>query len=144
MLKTLNIENEHEMYRLGQSLAGDLQGGFMIYLQGNLGAGKTTLVRGILHSLGHQGNVKSPTFTLVEPYDLGDKKIYHFDLYRIDSIEELEFIGFRDYINAQSVCLIEWPEKALGYLPKPNICCDIEISGNRRIVRIQYNDSVTF
>jgi tRNA threonylcarbamoyladenosine biosynthesis protein TsaE len=137
MLKTLHIETENEMYHLGQSLALNLKGGFVIYLQGNLGAGKTTLVRGILHALGHEGNVKSPTFTLVEPYEIGDKKVYHFDLYRIDSIEELEFIGFRDYLNADSICLIEWPEKAVGYLPKPNIKCDIEISGSRRIVHIE-------
>lgn len=115
-IKLTTLDHTLEFARQFSSV---LAPGDVVFLQGDLGAGKTTLVRGILNALGHPGTVKSPTFTLVEPYHLNAIDIYHFDLYRLEDPSELEDIGFRDYVNPNSICLIEWPEKAVGYLPKP-------------------------
>lgn len=117
---------------LGARLAKALHGGLAIWLQGNLGAGKTTLVRGLLRGLGYEGKVKSPTYTLVEPYVISGLYLYHFDLYRFVDPEEWEAAGFRDYFNAQSVCLIEWPEKAGDLLPPADIEIALEPSGAGR------------
>ena len=120
------MDDEAATLACGARFANILQAGLNIYLHGNLGAGKTTFARGVLHGLGHIGKVKSPTYTLVEPYNFSDYNVYHFDLYRFIDEEEWEAAGFREYFNPQSICMIEWPEKAAHILPKPDI--DVKLS----------------
>ena len=123
---TFRLANESATLAFGAHLAQVIEPGLVIYLHGDLGAGKTTLVRGLLQALGHVGKVKSPTYTLVEPYVISGFNLYHFDLYRFVDPEEWEASGFRDYFNAQSVCFVEWPEKANGLLPEPDIDIRLE------------------
>lgn len=106
-----------------------------IYLHGDLGAGKTTLVRGALRELGHEGLVKSPTFTLVETYNLNPYEIYHFDLYRISDPEELDYLGIREFYNTQAICFIEWPELGKSMLPKATLDISIEYHPQGRYVK---------
>jgi len=126
-MKSLNLflENEAAQLQLAASISENTPAGTVIFLQGNLGTGKTTLVRGFLQSLGFKGNVKSPTYTLVEPYLIDNKQIYHFDLYRLGTPDELEYAGGRDYFDGEAICLIEWPEKAEGYLPQADLLCEL-------------------
>jgi tRNA threonylcarbamoyladenosine biosynthesis protein TsaE len=122
--RTLQLASEEETLALGRTLAPLLEPGMTVHLRGDLGAGKTTLVRGVLRGLGYEGRVKSPTFTLLEPYNFSRLYLYHFDFYRFLDPQELEETGFREYFNPQSVCLIEWPEKAPD-LPPADL--DIEL-----------------
>lgn len=136
MKKSYIIKNEAEMRKLGAKLSTIRSNHCVIYLIGDLGAGKTTLVRGFLRGLGYQGTVKSPTYTVVEPYILDGTEIYHFDLYRITNPDELEHIGIRDYFAKKAIFLIEWPERGAGFLPEADIKCELVIVKNERNVTI--------
>lgn len=119
----INLPDEAATTDFAAHLARILQPGQVIYLRGDLGAGKTTLVRGVLRALGYAGRVKSPTYTLIEQYDLAELKLRHFDLYRFRDAEEWEAAGFRDEFNGTNICLVEWPEQAAELLP----AADLEI-----------------
>jgi len=130
------ISTASEMENLGIVMSHASTPGLKIHLSGTLGAGKTTLVRGFMRGLGYTGKVKSPTFTLVEPYEFDSFSVFHFDLYRIESPLELEAIGYRDYHGPDSICLIEWPEKADAYLETPDLLLKIQIENDTRVVDI--------
>jgi tRNA threonylcarbamoyladenosine biosynthesis protein TsaE len=131
------LEDEQKMQVFGEKIAqviGQINAPLLILLNGDLGAGKTTLSRGILKGLGHRGAVKSPTYTLVEPYDLEVGKVFHFDLYRLVDPEELYDIGFNDYLSESQLCMIEWPDKGGSLLPKADISLQINSNGTGRQV----------
>ena len=134
MIKELikSLDSEEDTVELGIMLARSLNGSGRIYLRGDLGAGKTTLCRGIIRAMGHVGAVKSPTFTLVEPYTFSGGQVYHFDLYRLNDPDELEYIGVDDYFGSGALCLVEWPEKASGNLPPCDLDIELLIKGRER------------
>lgn len=127
------------MVAFGQRLAALADEGGVLFLHGDLGMGKTTLCRGVLQGKGHRGAVKSPTYTLVEPYETAAGKVYHFDLYRLGDPEELEFLGIRDYFDGESLCLIEWPERGAGMLPQADLELEIGVEGTGRWLVWQVN-----
>jgi tRNA threonylcarbamoyladenosine biosynthesis protein TsaE len=130
------LNDTQETEQFGAELFKSLPSKCVIFLQGDLGAGKTTLVRGFLRAAGFTGAVKSPTYTLVEEYMIGGRKLFHFDLYRLVDPEELEWMGIRDYFDQDSVCFIEWPDKGKGFLPEPDTVIALETQGTGRLLTI--------
>jgi len=120
-----HLATEADTVAFGEELAGELlrrfQGRAVVFLEGQLGAGKTTLVRGLLRGMGHTGVVKSPTYTLLEPYNINGRGIYHFDLYRVNDPQELEFVGFDEIVDGPGLKIFEWPERASAWLPPPHV-----------------------
>lgn len=143
-IETINLISEQDTKNLAQRLAkyylklksGDISSSFKIYLNGDLGAGKTTFTRFFIQCFGQQEIVKSPTYTLIENYEFGDRKIYHLDLYRLSDPEELNFLGLEDIISdSDAIILIEWPEKGMEFLPKPNLELNfVNNNDNRSVV----------
>ncbi|MCF6251427.1 MAG: tRNA (adenosine(37)-N6)-threonylcarbamoyltransferase complex ATPase subunit type 1 TsaE [Methylococcaceae bacterium] len=133
----ITLINEQETEQIGAELWRILPKKCLVFLKGDLGAGKTTLTRGLLRAAGYKKTVKSPTYTLVEEYEMSDRKVFHFDLYRIKDPQELEWIGIHDYLEQQSICFVEWPELGKGWLPVPDIELSITTEGKGRIVEIQ-------
>ena len=129
------------MVALGTEIAGAIAPGIVVHLVGELGMGKTTLSRGVVQGLGHSGAVKSPTYTLVEPYEHTRIPTYHFDLYRLGDPEELEFMGIRDYLDGQSLCLVEWPQRGDGVLPPADLVITIDKEGAGRSVELRANSA---
>ena len=129
------LENEGETVALGRALSAALVPGVLVFLEGSLGAGKTTLTRGVLRAFGHEGAVKSPTYTLCEPYSLHNElQFCHFDLYRLSDPEELEYLGFRDYLAGDAILFIEWPSRGEGWLPVADVTISLaEKRGGREI-----------
>ncbi len=130
------LPDEAATIALGRQLATVLRQGGNVHLHGDLGAGKTTLVRALLRELGHDGPVRSPTYALVETYDINGLAVYHLDLYRTADPEELEFIGLRDWLRPGNLVLIEWPQRGAGYLPAADLRIDLAHAGEGRRVRL--------
>ena len=139
---TLQLDDEAATLAFGEQFAAIMCAGLVIYLHGDLGAGKTTFARGVLRGLGHIGKVKSPTYTLVEPYNVFNYNVYHFDLYRFTDEDEWDAAGFRDYFNPQSICMIEWPEKAAQVLPQPDIHVQLSAHNAGRSIQLSAGTSL--
>ncbi len=135
------LKDEAGTTALGAALARALRPGMTLYLHGELGVGKTALARALLHAAGHTGHVKSPTYTLAEPYRITlagrPAEAIHFDLYRMGGPEEFLDAGFRDHFNAANLCLVEWPERAEAVLPPPDIHVFLAVAGEGRDVELQ-------
>lgn len=139
----LHLADEAATLYLGAALANACPSKqFALHLEGELGAGKTTLCRGFLKELGHKGNVKSPTYTLVEHYNLANRTIFHFDLYRLSSPEELDYIGLDEYMSNNALCLIEWPQQGGNYLPSPDIMVAMQYDDKGRHVEISAHSEI--
>lgn len=131
------LPDEAATLACGEHLAAQLAVGALVFLEGDLGAGKTTLVRGILRGLGHTGVVKSPTYTLLEPYELSSYLVYHFDFYRIAESQELDFIGIDELMDSTALKLVEWPERAADRLPAPDLRVRIHVEGEGRRIDME-------
>ena len=129
---TIELQGEQLQESLGGYLARLCAPPCTLYLQGDLGTGKTTLVRGFLRGLGYRGKVKSPTYTLLEPYELDDRVCYHFDLYRLADPEELEYLGLVDLLDSRAILLVEWPERGADRLPPADLLLRFEHAGDAR------------
>ena len=136
MQLTRHLPAEADTLALGAAVAAGLRPGMVIYLRGDLGAGKTTLARGILHALGVTERIKSPTYTLVEPYNISRLYLYHFEFYRLRHPDEWVDAGFRDYFSSGAVCLVEWPDKAGAQLPAADMTIDLATAGNARMATL--------
>ena len=140
------LADENATIAVGNALAdivkNTLKRGVIVFLEGDLGAGKTTLSRGFVQGMGHKGHVKSPTYTLVEPYDLPPWQVYHFDLYRLGDPEELEYMGIRDYFNDNCCCFIEWPEKGAGLLAKADLSIKMVYIDEQRNITLHAESSL--
>ena len=130
------LNDEQATVEAGAQFGKLMQDAAVIYLQGVLGAGKTTFCRGVLSAFGYSGAVKSPTYTLVEPYQLNERTIYHFDLYRLGEPEELEYMGIRDYFQGDNICLIEWPVKGQGYIAEADFTIELAPENTGRTLKI--------
>lgn len=131
------LPDEAATVAAGAKIGRALNTGCVVFLVGELGAGKTTFTRGALRALGHAGSVKSPTYTLCEPYDLADEaQLCHLDLYRLSNPEELEFLGIRDYVASGAILLIEWPSKGEGWLPAPDLQVALQATDTGRQLEI--------
>jgi len=135
----LRLDGEAAQSAFGRRIAKHVTPPLTVYLQGDLGTGKTTLVRAILRGLGYTGPVRSPTYTLLEPYDLAQVHLYHLDLYRLGDPEELEYLGLRDLLDEQSVLFVEWPERGTGVLPTPDLTIHLEHAGEGRELELIVN-----
>ncbi len=132
----IELNNNDETEAFGAALCQALPAKCLVFLYGDLGAGKTTLVRGLLRAGGHQGTVKSPTYTLVEEYRLDGRSVFHFDLYRLKDPEELEWLGMDDYLNQDALSCIEWPQMGVGYLPSADVEVRLEHQTQGRTIEI--------
>jgi tRNA threonylcarbamoyladenosine biosynthesis protein TsaE len=133
----LKLPDAAATLRLGEALAAGVAPGTVLFISGDLGAGKTTLVRGLLQGLGYAGRAKSPTYALVEPYTFSSIDLYHFDFYRFKDRSEWLNSGFREYFNPDSVCVVEWPEKARDLLSPPDLQIRLEFDGEARRAQLE-------
>jgi tRNA threonylcarbamoyladenosine biosynthesis protein TsaE len=132
MAKDLSLPDEAATLRLGEALAPGATNGLVLHLSGELGSGKTTVVRGLLRALGFAGRVKSPSFSLLEPYIVSSLNLYHFDFYRFKDRSEWTSSGFRDYFGPDALCVVEWPERAGGLLGPPDLEIALHYRGAAR------------
>ena len=140
-IQRYSTDSEQATLVLGAELAQGFKGGELVFLSGDLGVGKTTLVRGMLRGLGFNGRVKSPSYALLESYSAGGLNLHHLDLYRLGHAEEVHDLGLEELIGSDSVVLIEWPERGKPALPKPSTHIIIDAHGSHRTFEIQSGNS---